>query len=52
MSHKVNIAEHVAELSKRKSPVIFFMDNEAKRLIHPHTYTLVVTLNVANGKVF
>ena len=46
------MAEHVAKLSRRESPVISFMDNEARRLIHSHTDALVVTLNVTNGKVF
>ena len=46
------MAEHVAKLSRRKNTVISFIDDEARRLIHPHTDALVVTLNVANGKVF
>ena len=39
-------------MSRRENTVIYFMDDEARRLIHPHTDALVVTLNVANGKVF
>ena len=46
------MAEHVAKLSKRENTVISFTDDEARRLIHPHTDALVVTLSVANGKVF
>ena len=52
LGHQVNMAEHVAELSKRENTVISFTDDEALRLIHPHTDALVVTLSVANGKVF
>ena len=52
MSDQINMAEHVAKLSMRENMVISFTDNEARRLIHPHTDTLVVTLSVANGKVF
>ena len=52
MGHKVNMADHVAKLSKRESTVISFTDDEARPLIHPHTDALVVTLNVANGRVF
>ena len=46
------MAEHVAKLSRRENTVISFTDDEAQRLIHPHTDALVVTLSVANGKVF
>ena len=52
MGHQVNMAKHVAKLSKRESTIIFFSNDEARRLIHPHTNALVVTLNVANGRVF
>ena len=52
MGHQVNMVEHVAKLSRRESPVISFTDDEARHLIHPHTDALVVTLNVANGRVF
>ena len=50
--HRINMAEHVSKLSKRANTVITFTDDEARRLIHPHTDALVVTLSVANGKVF
>ena len=46
------MAKHVAKLSKRENTIISFTDDEAWRLIHPSTHTLVVTLSVANGKVF
>ena len=46
------MAEHAANLSKRENTVISFTDDEARCLIHPHTDALVVTLSVANGKVF
>ena len=46
------MAKHVAKLSRRENTVISFTDDEARRLIHPHTDALVVTLSVANGKVF
>ena len=46
------MAEHVAKLSRRESPVISFTDDEEGRLIHPHTDALVVILNVTNGRVF
>ena len=46
------MAEHVAKLSKRENTVISFTHDETRRLIHPHTDALVVTLSVANGKVF
>ena len=52
MGHQINIAEHVAKLSKRESTVISFTDDEVRRLIHPYTDVLVVTLNITNGKVF
>ena len=52
ISHQVNMVEHVAKLSRRENTIIFFTDDEARRLIHPHTDALVVTLNIANGKVF
>ena len=46
------MAKHVAKLSKRENIVISFTNDEARRLIHPHTNALVVTLSVTNGKVF
>ena len=52
LGHRINMAEHVAKLSKRENTVISFTDDEARRLLHPHTDALVVTLSVANGKVF
>ena len=52
IDHQINMAEHVAKLSKRENTVISFMNDEAKQLIHPHTNALGVTLNVANGRVF
>ena len=52
MGHQINMAEHVAKLSKRENTVISFTDDEARRLIHPHIDVLVVTLSVANGKIF
>ena len=52
MGHQINMAEHVAKLSRRENTVISFIDDEARRLIYPHTHALVVTLNVANGRVF
>ena len=52
LGHQINMAEHVAKLSKRENIVISFMDDKARRLIHPHTDALVVILSVANGKVF
>ena len=45
------MAEHLAKLSRRENTIISFTDDEARRLIHPHMDTLVVTLSVANGKV-
>ena len=52
LGHQINMAKHIAKLSKRENTVIFFTDDEARRLIHPHTDALVVTLSVANRKVF
>ena len=52
MGHQVNIVEHVAKLSRRENTIISFTDDEERRIIHPHTNALVVTLSVANGKVF
>ena len=52
LDHQINMAEHVAKLSKKENTVISFTDDKAWHLIHPHTGTLVVTLSVANGKVF
>ena len=52
LGHQVNIAEHVAKLSRRENMVISFTDDEARCLIHPHTDALVITMSVANGKVF
>ena len=46
------MAEHVAKLSKRESLLISFTNDEARCLIHPHKDAFVVTLNVANGRVF
>ena len=46
------MAEHVAKLSKRENIAIFFTNDEIRHLIHLHTDALVVTLSVANGKVF
>ena len=42
----------MAKLSKRENAVISFTDDKARRLIHPHKDALVVTLSVANRKVF
>ena len=46
------MAKHIAKLSRRKNTVISFTNDEARRLIHPYTDALVVTLSVTNGKVF
>ena len=51
MGHQVNMAKHVAKLSRRENTVISFTNDEARRLIQPHTDALVVTLNIANEKV-
>ena len=52
MGHQVNMVEHVAKFSRRENTVISFTNDKARRLIHPHTNALVVTLSVTNGKVF
>ena len=52
LDHQINMTEHVAKLSKRENTVISFINDEAQCLIHPHIGVLVVTLRVANGKVF
>ena len=52
MGRQIIMVEHVAKLSGRENIVISFTDDEARRLIHPHMYALVVTLRVANEKVF
>ena len=52
LGHQVNMVECAAKLPRRENTVISFTDDEAKRLIHPYTDALVVTLSVANGKVF
>ena len=44
--------DHVAKLSKKENTVISFTDDTMRRLIHPYTDALVVTLSVANRKVF
>ena len=49
MGHQVNMDE--ARLPIRENTIISFTDDEAKRLIHPHTDALVVTLNISNEKV-
>ena len=46
------MVEHIIKLSKRVKTVISFTDDETRRFIHPHTDALVVTLSMANGKVF
>ena len=52
MGHQINMAENVAKLSRRDNTVISFINDKAMCLIHPHTDALVVTLSVANKKVF
>ena len=52
LGHQVNMAEHIAKLSRRENTVISFTDDKVRRLIHPHTDALVVTLSVENRKVF
>ena len=52
LGHQINMAEHVAKLSKRENTVISFTDDEARHLIHPHIDALMVTLSLTNGKVF
>ena len=52
LGHHINMAEHMAKLSKRENSVISFTNDDARCLIHPYTDALVVTLSVANGKVF
>ena len=52
LGHQFSMAEHVAKLSRRENTVISFTNDEARRLIHPHIDALVVTLSVANKKVF
>ena len=46
------MAEHMAKMFRRESLVISFTDDEARRLIHPHTDALMVTLNIATRLVF
>ena len=46
------MGEHVAKLSRRENTVISFTDDKVRRLIHPYTNALVLTLSVANEKVF
>ena len=46
------MVEHVPKLSIRENTIISFTNDEVRHLIHPHTNALVVTLSVANGKVF
>ena len=52
LSHQIDMAKHIVKLSKRENMVISFTDDEARRLIHPHMDSLVMTLSVANKKVF
>ena len=52
LGHQINMVEHIAKLSRRENTVISFTDDKARRLIHAYTDALVVTLSVANGKVF
>ena len=52
LAKDVVMAKHVANLSKSESIIISFTDDEARQLIHPHIDALVVTLNVANRRVF
>ena len=52
LGHQINMGEHVAKLSRRENTVISFTDDKVRRLIHPYTNSLVVTLSVANEKVF
>ena len=46
------MAKHMAKLSKIEITIISFMDDEARQLIHLYIDALVVTLNVANKRVF
>ena len=52
MGHQINMAKHVAKQSKRENTIISFTDDEVRHLIHLHMDALVVTLSVANEKVF
>ena len=52
LGHRINVTEHVVKLSRRENTVISFTYDKVRRLIHPHTNALVVTLSLANGKVF
>ena len=52
MGHQVNMAKHVAKLSRKKNTIISFTDDEARQPIHPHIDALVVTFNIVNKKVF
>ena len=52
MGHQINMAEHVAKLSRKENTIISLTDDEARHLIHPHIDALVVTLSIANEKVF
>ena len=52
LGHEVNVAEHVAKLSRRENTVISFIDDEARCLIHPYTDALVVTMSMASGNIF
>ena len=52
IGHQVNMVENVAKFCKRENTVISFTNNDVRWLIHPHTNTLVVTLNVTNGRIF
>ena len=52
MGHQINMAEHVAKLSRRENTIISFTNDEVRQLIHSHTDALLVTLSVANEKVF
>ena len=47
----VNMTEHIAKFSKMDNVAITFIEEEAKKLLHPRNDALVISLRIANSWV-
>ncbi|KAL5579748.1 hypothetical protein UlMin_012190 [Ulmus minor] len=50
--HQINLTSHKEKIPRLSDDPIFFTEDEARGLWHPHTNAIVVTLRIAGRKVY
>ena len=48
---QINMTEHIAKFSRKEGFEISFTEEEARKVIHPRTDSLVIEIKIANSKV-